>query len=307
MSDGSNDSAETSPGTDGPVTGARHKPNSEQFDERLVRRLSLIRHRLAVMSGKGGVGKSTLVVDLAVSLALMGRRVGVLDGDIHGPNVPFLFGLHGRRPTSGPDGLIPLKTHENIKVMSIAFLLGGRDTPVAWRGPLKHSLFEQFLADVDWGELDYLVIDLPPGTGDEPLSMAQLLGKPLWTVIVTTPQDVAVLVSRKAVVFGKSVEMGVLGIVENMSGFQCPHCGLQIDVFKTGGGEKASNDLGVPFLGRIPFDPIVVKMGDQGTPIVLKHPDSKVSKAFSEVAVRVDEAIAHRTASAAEAVAIWQQ
>ncbi len=303
MSEACNGSAKAPVETHGPVMRPSQKSNSEPFHERLVRRLSLIRYKLAVMSGKGGVGKSTLVVDLAVALALRGRKVGVLDGDIHGPNVPALFGLRGRRPTSGPDGLIPLLAYENIKVMSTDFLLGSRDTPVAWRGPLKHSLFEQFLADVDWGELDYLVIDLPPGTGDEPLSIAQLLGKPLWTVIVTTPQEVAVSVSRKAAVFGRSVDMGVLGIVENMSGFQCPHCGLQVDVFKTGGGEQASKELGVPFLGRIPFDPIVVEMGDQGIPIALKYPDSKVSKAFSEVAVRVDEALAGRTVRIAKTVA----
>ncbi|MDQ7784181.1 MAG: Mrp/NBP35 family ATP-binding protein [Desulfomonilaceae bacterium] len=295
MSQSLNDSEEMSLRTYAPVVSSRARACSDGFDRRLHRRLSMIRHKVAVMSGKGGVGKSTVVVDLAVALALRGKKVGVLDGDIHGPNVPFLFGLQGQRPTSGPDGLMPLTAHQNIKVMSIAFLLDGRDTPVAWRGPLKHSLFEQFFADVDWGELDYLLIDLPPGTGDEPLSVAQLLGKPLWTVIVTTPQDVAVLDSRKAAVFGKSVDMGVLGIVENMSGFSCPHCGAHMDVFKAGGGKKASSELGVPFLGRIPFDPIVVRVGDQGIPIVLKHPHSKVSKAFSKVAVRVDEAIADLT------------
>ncbi len=295
MSETCNSSAETTVRTYGPVVGSRNKSNTKRLDERMVRRLSRIRHRVAVMSGKGGVGKSTVVTDLAASLALRGKRVGVLDGDIHGPSVHVLFGLHGRRAASGPDGLVPLTAHEKIKIMSIAVLLGGRDTPVAWRGPLKHSLFEQFIADVAWGDLDYLVIDLPPGTGDEALSIAQLLGKPLWTVIVTTPQDVAVLVSRKAAIFGKSVDMGVLGIIENMSGFECPHCGVHMDVFKTGGGEKASDELGVPFLGRIPFDPIVVTVGDQGVPIVLKHPDTKVSKAFGEVAVRVDEAIADLT------------
>lgn len=284
--------AETLLRSHGSIVESCTRSNAERLDERLGRKLSRIRHRVAVMSGKGGVGKSTVAADLAVSLALRGNRVGVLDGDIHGPTVPLLFGLQGCRPSSGPEGLVPLTAHENIKIMSIAALLGGRDVPVAWSGPLKHSLFEQFLADVDWGDLDYLVIDLPPGTGDEALSIAQLIGKPLWTVIVTTPQEVAVLVSRKAAIFGRSVEMGVLGIIENMSGFECPHCGVHMDVFKTGGGERASDELGVPFLGRIPFDPIVVAVGDEGVPIVLKHPDSKVSKAFEQVAVRVDEAIA---------------
>ena len=154
--------------------------------------------------------------------------------------------------------MLPLETSVNLKVMSMAFLLPDSDTPVAWRGPMKHTLFQQFLADVDWGELDYLIVDLPPGTGDEPMSIAQILGKPLWTIIVTTPQDVALLDSRKSVMFAKSLDMNVLGIIENMSGLICPHCAGEIDLFKTGGGKRASKDLEVPFLGAIPIDPNVV-------------------------------------------------
>ena len=200
-------------------------------------------------------------------------------------------GLQGESPDAGPTGLLPVTGPQGVEIMSMAFLIPGEDTPVAWRGPLKHSLFQQFLADVDWGELDYLIVDLPPGTGDEALSIAQLMGKPLWAIIVTTPQDVALLDSRKAVVFGKTLETNVLGIIENMSGLECPYCGKHIDLFKVGGGEKAARELGVPFLGRIPIDPNVVAGGDEGVPIVLKQRGSRVAKAFEELALEVDVAV----------------
>jgi Mrp family chromosome partitioning ATPase len=247
------------------------------------------------MSGKGGVGKSTVAVNLAVALAGVGKKVGILDGDVHGPNVPKMLHLEGWRPEGGPNGLIPLTTADDVKVMSMAFLLQSEDTPVAWRGPLKHSLFQQFLADVDWGELDYLIVDLPPGTGDEPLSIGQLLGKRLWSVIVTTPQDVALLDSRKSVVFAATLEMNVLGIIENMSGLTCPHCGQLIDLFKTGGGQKAARDLGVPFLGTIPLDPEVVMRGDAGLPIVSDGDDSPTSRVFIELATKIERVVEQAT------------
>ena len=250
-----------------------------------------ITHRIAVMSGKGGVGKSTVAVNLAVALALKGKRVGILDADVHGPNVPKMFGLDGEKPEAGPEGLVPLVSSEKVKLMSMAFLIPDSDTPIAWRGPMKHSLFQQFLADVSWGELDYLIVDLPPGTGDEPLSIAQILGKPLGAVVVTTPQDVALLDSRKSVVFAKSLEMHLLGIVENMSGFVCPHCNERIDLFKTGGGKRAALELGVPFLGSIPIDPKVVTGGDSGFPMVSMSPDSESSEAFREMARKIDEVV----------------
>ncbi len=254
-----------------------------------------IAHRIAVMSGKGGVGKSTVAVNLAVALALQGKRVGILDADVHGPNVPKMFGLDGEKPDAGPEGLVPLVSSEKVKLMSMAFLIPDSDTPIAWRGPMKHSLFQQFLADVSWGELDYLIVDLPPGTGDEPLSISQILGKPLGAVVVTTPQDVALLDSRKSVVFAKSLEMQLLGIVENMSGFVCPHCNERIDLFKTGGGKRAALELGVPFLGAIPIDPKVVTGGDSGFPMVSMCPDSESSQAFREMARRIDEVISGLT------------
>jgi len=261
------------------------------MDERVADRLSSIKHRLVVMSGKGGVGKSTVAANLAVALAAGGQRVGILDGDVHGPNIPKMLGLEGAHPQTGPAGMLPLEASENLKVMSIAFLLPDSDTPVAWRGPMKHTLFQQFLSDVDWGELDYLVVDLPPGTGDEPMSIAQLLGSPLWAIIVTTPQDVALLDSRKSVVFAKNLEMNVLGIIENMSGLICPHCGGEIDLFKTGGGKIASEDLEVPFLGAIPIDPKVVLAGDAGIPIANLDSGSQISKTFRELATRTDRVV----------------
>jgi ATP-binding protein involved in chromosome partitioning len=173
----------------------------------------------------------------------------------------------------------------------MAFLLEDPDTPVVWRGPMKHSLFQQFISDVDWGPLDYLVVDLPPGTGDEPLSIAQLLGQPLWAVIVTTPQDVALLDSRKSVVFARTLEMKTLGIIENMSGLACPHCGGVIDLFKTGGGAKAATELGVPFLGAIPIDPQIVTGGDAGVTIESADPQGSSAEAFRQLARQVETVI----------------
>jgi ATP-binding protein involved in chromosome partitioning len=274
-----------------PPTPRKELHGSDKFTDDLVAEtVSMIKHRIAVMSGKGGVGKSTVAVNIATSLAKAGSQVGVLDGDVHGPDIPLMFGLQGRIPDSASGYLLPLIAQRNIKVMSIGFLISSRDTPVAWRGPLKHRLFEQFLTEVEWGPLDYLIVDLPPGTGDEPLSIAQLLGKPMSAVIVTTPQDVALLDARKAVVFAKEMEMNVLGIIENMSGLICPHCGRDIDLFKTGGGEKAASELGVPFLGRIPLAPEVVVGGDNGVPTVLGKLDSAVTRAFRDVAEAVRQA-----------------
>jgi len=261
------------------------------LDELLSRRQAQIKNRIVVMSGKGGVGKTTVAVNLAVALASAGKAVGILDADVHGPNIPKMLGLNGRHAMGGDTGLVPITSAANVKVMSMAFMLPDEDSPVIWRGPMKHGVFKQFLAEVDWGSLDYLIVDLPPGTGDEPLSIAHLLGKPLWAVVVTTPQDVALLDSRKSVVFGRTLEMNVLGIVENMSGLICPHCGERIDLFKTGGGERSSRDLMAPFLGAIPIDPTVVTGGDAGIPISVMSPDSVAAEAFRSLAVQIEAAI----------------
>jgi Mrp family chromosome partitioning ATPase len=253
------------------------------MEKKVSQRLASIKTRLAVMSGKGGVGKSTVAVNLAVSLAKRGFKVGIMDADIHGPNVPKMLGIEHKPPAGGPAGIIPPTNSDGVKAISMAFMLQNDDTPIAWRGPMKHGVVQQFMAEVLWGELDYLIVDLPPGTGDEPMSVAQILGPGLSTIIVTTPQDVALLDSRKSVLFAKSLGMEIMGIVENMSGLTCPHCNQIIDLFKTGGGEKAALELGIPFLGAIPIDPEVVQGGDKGTPALSTNGASPTSQAFKAI------------------------
>jgi ATP-binding protein involved in chromosome partitioning len=278
-------------GTCGSASSCDTAAQAKHTEEILQTKLSNIKYRLVVMSGKGGVGKSTVAVNLAAALARSGRSVGLFDADVHGPNVPKMLGLEASLPAMGPNGLVPVQAGENLKVISMAFMLEDPDTPVVWRGPMKHSLFQQFICDVDWGNLDYLVVDLPPGTGDEPLSISQLLGQPLWAVIVTTPQDVALLDSRKSVVFARTLEMRTLGIIENMSGLACPHCGGVIDLFKRGGGARSATDLGVPFLGAIPIDPQIVTGGDAGTTIESVDSNGPSAEAFRELARKVETEI----------------
>jgi Mrp family chromosome partitioning ATPase len=242
-----------------------------------------------VMSGKGGVGKSSVATNLAVALSQDGLYVGILDADIHGPNIPKMLGIDSKQVEGSRNGMIPVEVFPNLKVISMAFFIGDRDNPVVWRGPLKHNAISQFLGEVEWGPLDFLVIDLPPGTGDEPLSVAHLIKNVDGSVIVTTPQDVALLDSRKAVTFSRMLSIPVIGIVENMSGLICPHCHKEIFLFKKGGGEKAARDLKVPFLGRIPIDPEMVIDCDRGMPFVMAHPDSEAAKPFKKIAERTKE------------------
>ncbi len=250
----------------------------------LRQRMASIKHKCMVMSGKGGVGKSTVATNLAVTLAMEGYRVGLMDADIHGPNIPKMMGIEDERPSAAVEGLAPIATPYGLKVMSIGFFLQSKDDAVIWRGPLKHNLIRQFLGDVDWGELDFLIVDLPPGTGDEALSVAHLIKGVAGAIIVTTPQDVALLDSRKAVTFARHLGIPQVGIVENMSGFMCPHCGKSIDLFKKGGGEKAAREMLVPFLGNIPLDPGMVECGDSGTPMVALADPSAVKDAFKRIA-----------------------
>jgi Mrp family chromosome partitioning ATPase len=258
-------------------------------EERLQAQLKQIKHTIAVMSGKGGVGKSTVATNLAVALAQRNYKVGLMDADIHGPNVPKMLGIEGAQLTGTGNGIRPVMYYPNLKVISVAFMLQSRDNAVIWRGPLKHAVIRQFLSDIAWGELDYLVVDLPPGTGDEPLSIAQTIKHVDGALIVTTPQDVALLDARKTVTFARILNIPVRGIVENMSGFICPHCGKRTDIFKTGGGEKAAQEMNVPFLGRIPLDPTVVTGGDEGSPCIEKFPLSEMSKAFLGIAEQCEK------------------
>ena len=265
------------------ATNCSDEDKQAHEEQRLHQRLEKIRHKIMVMSGKGGVGKSTVAVNLAAVLALDGQRVGILDADIHGPNVPTMWGTDWKPLQGGEEGIRPVEVLPNVKLISMAFLLPNPDSPVVWRGPIKHTAIKQFLGDVEWGDLDFLIIDLPPGTGDEPLSVANLIKGVDGAIIVTTPQDVALLDSRKTVNFSTMLKVPVIGIVENMSGLTCPECGHLIPLFKIGGGEKAAKDLKVPFLGRIPIDPEVVQKSDSGTPYVLSYPDAEVTKAFKEI------------------------
>ncbi|MDP3564281.1 MAG: Mrp/NBP35 family ATP-binding protein [Methanoregula sp.] len=242
-----------------------------------------VKHVILVLSGKGGVGKSTVSVNLASALSAHGRNVGLLDLDFHGPNIPKMLGIEGQKPTVLEKRIEPVHVTGTLAVMSMAFLLPDTSTPVVWRGPMKMIAIQQFLDEVNWGSLDYLVVDLPPGTGDEALSIAQLAPNVKGAVIVTTPQDVAVLDAVKSVKFIQKLEVPVIGIIENMSGMICPHCGDVIDLFGRGGGKKAAEDLGVPYLGAIPLDPEMVKAGDEGRPYVLRHADTPTWKAVDAV------------------------
>ncbi len=267
--------------------GADKMRQKAEEEMKIARNMKRIKHKIAVMSGKGGVGKSTVSVNLAMALAMKGRQVGILDMDIHGPNVPKMLGIDGHRLEAVDGGIGPVLVEPGIKVISMAFLLENPDTPVIWRGPLKLSAMKQFLGDVVWGDLDYLIIDLPPGTGDEHMNVAQLLPESDGAVIVTTPQEVALLDSRKSVKFAETLKMPVIGIVENMSGLICPHCGKEINIFKSGGGEKAANEMGINFLGKIPLEPKIVEDSDAGIPFVVENPDSRSAKAFNEIAENV--------------------
>lgn len=269
----------------------REGETEEQFRERqsLKERLCKIKHKILVISGKGGVGKTTVAVNLAVALSLQEKKVGLLDIDIHVPNVPKMLGVEGGRVTGTPTTLTPYRYSDNLRIMSISFLLRDSGSAVIWRGPLKTAIVKQFLKDVEWGELDYLVIDAPPGTGDEILTICQLLDDADGAIVVTTPQEVSLLDVRKSIDLLRHLNTPVLGVVENMSGLVCPHCAKKIDLFKSGGGEKLAKEMNVPFLGKIPLDPSVVEGGDSGTPVVISQPDSPVSKQFLDITKKISE------------------
>lgn len=260
-----------------------------QQDNAITRSLGKIKNKILVMSGKGGVGKSTVSVNLALGLAAKGHQVGLMDVDLHGPDVIRMLNLKGslEAPENPNDLVAPLHYNDNLKVVSLEYMMKDRDEAIIWRGPLKIQAIRQFVADMDWGELDYLVIDAPPGTGDEPLSVAQTI--PLVkALVVTTPQKVALADVRKSLNFCKTVEMEVVGIVENMSGFVCPECNATVDIFKTGGGEELSREFDLPFLGAVPMDPKVVIGGDDGVPYLTSDAKSPATEAFAKVVEAVE-------------------
>ena len=264
----------------------------EDFRDRqaLLARMCRIRHKVMVLSGKGGVGKSTVAVNLASALSLAGERVGLLDVDIHGPSVPTLLRLEDAPIFSNERSIVPVEVDlgpRAMKVMSVGLFLHHRDDAIIWRGPRKFGLIRQFLRDVEWGELDYLVVDAPPGTGDEPLAVAELIEGADGAIIVTTPQELAVQDVRRCVVFCRQVDLPVLGVVENMSGFTCPGCGERVTIFGEDGGKKMAEEMGVPYLGAIPIEPAVVTSGDSGIPFVRSHPGSETARVFEQILPRL--------------------
>ncbi|HAR95166.1 MAG TPA: ATP-binding protein [Deltaproteobacteria bacterium] len=259
----------------------------EKDKQALQDRLAKIRHALIVLSGKGGVGKSTVAVNLATSLSMKGFNTGLLDVDIHGPSVPTLLDLRGKMPAVTAEGIQPVECWPGLKAMSVGLLLGSEDQPIVWRGPMKGNAIKQLLVEVMWGDLDFLVVDCPPGTGDEPLSVAQLLSGKSSGIIVTTPQQVATTDVAKCVTFCKSLQMPVEGIVENMGTFVCPHCGKETNIFSHGGGLKLALRMNVPFLGNIPLDPEIVESGDTGKPYVYHNPNSKTAQRFEEIITEI--------------------
>jgi len=268
--------------------------------------LPKVRNIVAIASGKGGVGKSTVTANLALALAKTGARVGLLDCDVYGPSMPIMFGLVGKQPDVTQEQILPLQAH-GISLMSIGFL-STEKTPVIWRGPMVHQILQQFLTRVEWGELDYLMLDLPPGTGDAQLTLTQTAAIS-GAVIVTTPQEVSLIDARKGLQMFEKVNVPVLGLIENMSYFSCPDCGKVTQIFKRGGAEKMSQELGVPLLGEIPIDPEIVETGDEGKPIVIAKPDSQSAKIYQIIAgaVAAQLSIAHMQESSNSPVDIkWQ-
>jgi ATP-binding protein involved in chromosome partitioning len=266
-------------------------PRREQDMEQqaLDAKLNKIKRKIAVISGKGGVGKSTVTVNLAMAFAMHGcvNSVGILDADIHGPSVPKMLGLRGQKLQAIPIGIFPVMGPLGIKVVSMDFLLASDDAPVIWRGPLKMKAIKQFLSDITWGELEFLFIDLPPGTGDEPLSIMQLIPDMDGVIIVTIPSEVSQVVVKKAVSFARQLGVPIIGIIENMSGFVCPKCGTETSIFKAGGGQKIAQDMSVPFLGSIPIDAEICRDSDDGMPFITEHTDSAAAKAFSEIVKKI--------------------
>ncbi len=270
--------------------GERAKEMLKQ--EELIRtRMAKIKKKIAILSGKGGVGKSTVTANLAIALARKGHKVGVLDVDIHGPSIPKILGVRGRKLVAGPPGIFPAKGPLDIRVISMDFLLPDDETPIIWRGPMKMGAIKQFLMDVVWGDLDFLLIDLPPGTGDEPLSIMQLIPDLDGILMITAPSEVSQIVVKRAIGFTRELHAPLIGIIENMSGFVCPKCGAEFDVFGAGGGQKISEELSVPFLGKIPIDQKICEDSDRGTPFIIEHPGTPAAKSFMQMVNRIEDSL----------------
>jgi len=261
-------------------------------DQKIKQRLEHIKYPIMVMSGKGGVGKSTVSVNLAFALAQQGHSVGIMDVDVHGPNIPLMLGLEENHfEALSAEEMAPVTAALNVKVASLALAGYDPDEAIIWRGPVKIAMVRQFLSDIIWGDLDYLIIDTPPGTGDEVLTVAQQIPGLAGAVVVSTPQNVSILDSRKSVSFARKLNVPLLGLVENMSGFVCPHCNTVSKIFKSDGGKELCASMDVPFLAEIPIEPGIVEAGDSGTPFILSKPESITVQAFQKLAISVQEHI----------------
>ncbi|HOI72463.1 MAG TPA: Mrp/NBP35 family ATP-binding protein [Methanobacterium sp.] len=257
----------------------------------IIKRMSKIRYKIAVMSGKGGVGKSTVSVNIAAAFAKKGYKTGILDADIHGPNVPKMFGVEGKNLKFDKEGLIPIETKDGIKVMSIDFLLPSQEAPVIWRGPAQTGAVKQFLAEINWDDLDIMIIDNPPGTGDIPLTILQSIPSLDGVVFVTTPQSVVQEDVEKSVNLVKNLNIPIIGIVENMSGFICPHCENEVHIFGKDGGVQIADKMGINFLGRLPLDFNTPKSSDNGTPMVIKEPEAEISVKMLDIVDKIEKII----------------
>lgn len=247
-------------------------------------RMNDVKFKLIVGSNKGGVGKSTVTTNLAVALAEKGFKVGLADADLHGPNVPKLLNAESVRLKAEEDGIIPFETRNGVRVASLGFLIEDPNMHIAWRDAVKYDFIIELLGNINWGKLDYLLIDLPPGTGNEQITIIDFIGEVDGCIVVTTPQDLALLDARKMISFSRDSNVPIVGIIENMGTMVCPHCSELVDVFKKGGGEKLAQELVLPYLGSIPLDPEVATRSDAGEPVVLSRPDSPAAKAFLELA-----------------------
>lgn len=273
------------------ISEEEQKKRLMQQEIAIVKRMSNIKHKFAVMSGKGGVGKSTIAVNLAVAFALKDYKTGLMDVDLHGPDIPHMLGVENSILDQSPLGILPLKVRENLNVLSIEFMLPSKGSPIIWRGPQKTGAIRQFLSDVAWGKLDILVIDNPPGTGDEPLTVLQSISQLDGVIMVTTPQAVAGEDVRKCVNMVKKLKIPIIGIIENMSGFTCPHCKQEIDIFGKGEGKELAEELEIPYLGSLPLDTKVRKDSDQGKPFLLQDSNSEMSKKFMEIVSKIENKI----------------
>lgn len=277
--------------------------STELSNQPVLDRMSHVRRKVLVLSGKGGVGKSTVAVNLAASLMLAGRRTGLLDVDIHGPSIPTMLGIEEKQPGFENGAIVPVDA-DGIKVLSLGLFLRSPDDPVIWRGPMKMNAIRQFLADAAWGDLDVLVIDSPPGTGDEPLSVCQLIGSVDGAIVVTTPQKVSAVDVRKSISFCRELRVPVIGVIENMSGFACPACGTVTAVLREGGGRRIAEDMGVPFLGSIPLDPKIAESCDAGRAYIRDFADSPTARIMRDIVKSIEPAGPGAAASAAPEPAV---